>query len=252
MLGAGVLLAGTVAQARGERVLTVFAAASLTDFMKDAEKTFEATHPGVQVRTNVAGSSELRLQIEQGAPVDVFLSADAANMNPLVSARLVSKPVVFTHNVLSIVVAKRAQDKVTCITDLTKPGVRLALAAANVPVGNYTRQMLAKVDKAGKCGKDFARKVQGNMRSEEPNVKAVLTKALLGEVDAGVVYATDIAPELQKQVRVITIPAEYNVVASYPIAVLSRSRNKDLARDFQKFVLSPQGKQLLQRRGFLP
>jgi molybdate transport system substrate-binding protein len=233
-------------------VLSVFAASSLTEFMEDAKKAFERSHPGVEVQVNLAGSSDLRLQIQQGAPADVFLSADAANMNPLVTTKAARKPAIFAHNTLAIVVAKRAQGSVTCPADLAKPGLRLAVAAPAVPVGRYTRTMLAKTEKSGKCGKDYAKSVLANVRSEEPNVRAVLTKVVLGEVDAGVVYTTDIVPGIQKTVRAITIPAEFNVVASYPIATLTRSKNKKLAQEFQAFVLSPEGKQLLQKRGFLP
>jgi len=252
VLAATVLGAGAwAAQVRGT-VLTVFAAASLNDVVNDAKKAFEQSHPGVEVRVNLASSSELRLQLQQGAPADVFLSADTVNMDPLVATKSVSKPIIFAHNTLAIVVAKRARETVTCPADLAKPGLRVAVAAPATPIGQYTRQMLSKTEKSGKCGKGYAKLVLANVRSEEPTVRAVLAKVLLGEMDAGVVYTTDITPGIQKTVRAITVPAEFNVVAAYPIATLTRSKHKKLAQEFQAFVLSPEGKQLLQKRGFLP
>ncbi len=166
--------------APGKRVLTVYAASSLTDFIQDAKTAFEKAHPDCEVRVNTAGSSELRIQIQQGAPCDVFLSVDTANMDPLRSAKLVNSPTIFAHNTLAIVVASRSREVVKCPTDLSKPGLRLALAGSAVPVGRYTRQMLDKAEMVGKCGDGFTDAVLRNVKSEEPNVRSVLHQSRAG------------------------------------------------------------------------
>lgn len=253
ILALGVLAALTgAAWSAPPKQLTVLAAASLQEFMNDAAPAFEKAHPGVKVRTSLAGSSELRIQIEQGAPADVFLSADTKNMAPLVSQHLVQKPVIFTKNSLAILVGRRYRTTIKTPADLAEQGVTLVLAAPEVPVGNYSRQVLAKLDASGKYGKDFSKRVLANVKSNEPNTKSVVAKVLLGEADAALVYVTDATPEVRRSTSVIAIPDNMNVIAAYPIAVVARSRNRALAQEFVDFVLSDDGKSLLRKHGFVP
>jgi molybdate transport system substrate-binding protein len=245
-------LVGAPAQAKGEKVLTILAASSLKEFMDEAGPAFEKAHPGVTVRASLAGSSECRTQIEQGAPADLFLSADTQNMNPLVATHAVEKPVIFAHNKLAIAVSKRASGPIRSYADLAKPGLSLVLAAPQVPVGRYARLMLKNVDQSGKAGRDYSKRVLANVQSEEPNVKSALAKVVLGEADASIVYATDMTAPVLKTTLLVPVPPEFNPTASYPVAVLRRAPNKALAREFAKFVLSPEGKELLKKRGFLP
>jgi molybdate transport system substrate-binding protein len=250
----GVLLAAPAGPAWSapSKQLTVFAAASLKEFMDDAVPAFEKAHPGVKVRANIASSSELRIQIQQGAPADVFLSADNRNMDPLVTAKLVQKPETFTKNTLIIMVARRYRNAIKDPTALAAEGRTLVLAAPEVPVGNYSRQVLAKMEASGKYGKDFSKRVLANVRSDEPSTKAVVAKVLLGEAEAGMCYLTDATPDVRRTVGVVTIPEELNITATYPIAVVTRSRNKPLAQEFVDFILSKQGKDLLRKHGFAP
>ncbi len=132
------------------------------------------------------------------------------------------------------------------------PGLKLDFADPSVPVGNYSRQALAKMDTSGKYGKDFSKRVLANVKSSEPNTKSVVAKVLLGEADAGLVYVTDATPEVRRSTSVIAIPENMNVIAAYPIAVVARSRNRALAQQFVDFILSDQGKDLLRKHGFMP
>ncbi len=232
--------------------LTVLVASSLKEFMDDAAPAFEKAHPGIKVRTSIAASSELRVQIEQGAPADVFLSADTANMDPLLTARLIQKPVIFTKNTLAIIVSKHSRVAIAAPADLAKPNATLVLAAPEVPIGNYSRQVLRKMDASGKYGKNFASRVVANVKSNEPSTRSVAAKVALGEADAGIVYITDVTPDVRRVANVVAIPDEMNVTATYPAAVVSRSRNRELARDFVAFLRSEQGKDLLRKRGFAP
>jgi molybdate transport system substrate-binding protein len=234
------------------RTLTVFGAASLTEFLQGAKPTFEKAHPGVTVRLNLASSSRCRIQIEEGAPCDVFLSANVQNMEPLVKAKLAADPVVFAHNRVVIIVPKSNAGALHTPGDLAKPGLRLVTCAAQVPIGRYTRVVLDKMDKSGDYGDDFMRQVVDNIVSEEPTVKGIVAKVQLGEADAGICYTSDVTQAVREKVLIIDIPEEVNVVAGYPIAVLTGSREKALAGEFVRFVLSKKGQELLVQNGFIP
>lgn len=232
------------------KTLTVFAAASLTNAFEEIGKAFEAANPGVTVEFNFAGSQTLRTQIEQGAQADVFASANSKEMDALVVGNLVaadSAKIFLTNQLVAIMPANNPAG-VTALADLAKPGMKVVLAAKEVPVGNYTLQMLDKMDAV--LGTGFKDKVLANVVSYENDVKQVVTKIQLGEADAGIVYSSDAvaAPELQK----IDIPEENNIVAKYPLAALTISRNPELAQAFIAYVLSSEGQSVLQKWGFLP
>lgn len=230
--------------------LTVYAAASLTDAFTEISKNVEAANPGVTVTLNFAGSQTLRTQIEQGAQVDVFASANAKEMNALVSGKYVGADAaqIFLSNQLLVILPEDNSAGIEQLEDLSKSGLKLILAAEEVPVGNYSLQVLDKLDQA--IGGGYKDKVLANVVSYENDVKQVVAKVQLGEADAGIVYSSDsvAAPDLQK----IDIPAENNVVARYPIAALAQSREPELAQAFIAYVLSSEGQAVLKRWGFLP
>jgi molybdate transport system substrate-binding protein len=232
------------------QTLTVFAAASLTNAFDEIGKTFETANPGVTVKFNFGGSQAIRTQIEQGAKADVFASANTKEMDTLVTSKFVAadNAQIFLTNQLVVIMPASNPAGLTTLTDLTKSGLKLVLAAKEVPVGNYALQVLDKLDVA--LGAGYKDKVLANVVSYENDVKQVVAKVQLGEADAGIVYLSDTvaAPDLQK----IDIPAENNVVAKYPLAALTQSKNPELAQAYISYVLSADGQATLKKWGFLP
>jgi molybdate transport system substrate-binding protein len=232
------------------RTLTVFAAASITDAFTEIGANFEAANPGVTVTFNFAGSQALSTQIMEGAPADVFASADSAQMEALISGEVVAQdaPRIFLANALVIIVPQGNPAGVAGVEDLASAGLKLVLAAEEVPIGRYSRQAFDLMNI--RLGSDFKDRVLANVVSNEDNVRQVVAKVRLGEADAGIVYASDAvsAPELPK----IEIPAKMNVTAVYPIAPLLGSSHPELADAFVDYVLSPEGQAVLQTWGFGP
>jgi molybdate transport system substrate-binding protein len=230
--------------------LIVFAAASLTDAFKEIGTAFELAHPGSRVTFNFAGSQTLQTQIEEGAPADVFASANTDQMQVLVADGMVASdaPEVFLKNQLVVILPPHNPAKVRSLRDLGRAGLKLDLAAPDVPVGSYARQTLAKMNAS--FGDGFQARVLANVVSEEDNVKQVVTKVQLGEADAGIVYTSDAmaAPD----VGTIPIPADLNVIAQYPIALLRHAGDPALAEGFVDYVLSGEGQALLAKWGFQP
>ncbi len=235
------------AQAGAEsQELTVFAAASLRDVFQSIALTFEKQHPRLRVRFNFAGSQDLRVQIEQGAKVDVFASADWKHMKLLADQGAVALPAVFACNVPVVVVPKSNPSNVRNFADLPR-ATHLVLGAAEAPIGAYTDAILTAAERLH--GKAFGEKIRGNVRSRELNVRQVLTKVAMGEGDAGIVYKTD-ALSMPDKVDIIEIPASINVIAEYPIAALKATPRADLARAFVQLVLSKEGQKVLATAGF--
>jgi molybdate transport system substrate-binding protein len=245
-------------EADATQTLTVFAAASLTNAFSEIGRGFEAAHPGVTVKFNFGGSQTLRTQIEQGAQADVFASANTKEMDALVTGKFVAADTakIFLTNQLVVIMPAKNPAGIAGLADLAKPGLKLVLAAKEVPVGNYALQVLDKLDAA--LGAGYKNNVLKNVVSYENDVKQVVAKIQLGEADAGIVYSSDTvaAPGLHK----IVIPAENNVIARYPLAAISQTNpatgattgNSDLAQAFIAYVLSPDGQTILQKWGFLP
>jgi molybdate transport system substrate-binding protein len=233
-----------------KRTLTVFAAASLTDAFTEIGAAFDAANPGVTITFNFAGSQALRNQIEEGAPADVFASASGKEMDTLVTGSFVTKdvPQVFLTNKLVVIIPSNNPAALEKLENLSNPGIKIILAAEEVPVGKYARQALDLMDAS--FGTGFKDKVLANIVSNEDNVKRVVAKVQLGEADAGIVYESDVvaAPELKS----IKIPAELNIIAKYPIAPLVKSENADLAAKFIEYVLSSEGQAVLTKWGFAP
>lgn len=219
-----------------QKILTVFAAASLTDVFTAIGAEFEATNPDVVVRFNFAGSSQLAAQINNGAPGDIFASADVVQMTVVEDAgNLDQQPLVFANNSLVII---SSTERVTTIPDLAQGGVRFITAADGVPIREYSNQVLANLSTDTAYGPNFATHVLSNIVSEENNVRQVVLKTSLGEADAAIVYASDITPDVESTLTIITIPPQYNVEVQYPIAVLKGSGQKGLAQQFIDFVLA--------------
>lgn len=231
---------------------TVFAASSLTESFKAIGAAFQQGNPGVTVEFNFGASSALATQIDQGAPADVFASADAANMDKVAAKALIDgAPVAFARNTPVIVVPAENRAKIEAPRDLAKPGVKIVLAAADVPIGNYARQVIDRLTADPAYGAAFKDATLRNVVSNEANVRAVLTKIELGEADAGIVYRTDAAVSGAK-VRTVALPDAANVIATYPIAVVQAARQAEAARAFVAFVRSAEGQRLLRTAGFDP
>lgn len=223
--------------------ITVFAAASLTEAFGELAAAFEAEHPGVRVRLSFAGSATLRAQVLEGAPADVFASASPEEVAALDAAGLVVEERALATNTLVIAAG---QDGIETFEELGEPGLRLVLAAEDVPAGRYARESLALADADGALGPEFARRVLANVRSNETNVRATLAKVELGEADAAIVYASDLRAAAGN-VRAVAIPERFRVTAEYRIALLSEG---DGARAFVAFATSPEGSATLARHGF--
>jgi molybdate transport system substrate-binding protein len=220
--------------------VSVFAAQSLGASFTDIAAAFEKAHPGAKVTMSFGGSPTLVTQISNGAQADVFAAADTNNMDKLVSSKLVSgSPVIFTKNKLMIVVPKGNPLRVKGLADLARTEVFVALGAPGVPAGDYARHVL---DKAG---------LKVTPRTLESNVAAIINKAALKEIDAGIVYVTDVAID-DYRVDGVEIPEEQNVIATYPIAEVSESRNPAAATSFVAFVQSPPAQAILKSYKFQP
>jgi molybdate transport system substrate-binding protein len=218
--------------------VTVFAAASLTEAFTDDKNHLAPANPGLTVAYSFAGSQQLVAQIQSGAPADVVATADEANMQKLVAATLVETPRAFAANLLEIVVARGNPKGVRGLADLARSDLRVVLEDPSVPAGKYGRQAL---DTQG---------VKVNPVSLELNVKSELRKVETGEADAGIVYVTDVKSAGSKAAGV-PIPAEQNVVATYPVAVVRATRNHAAAQAFVDQLLSGTGQDALKARGFL-
>ena len=220
--------------------LSVFAAASLTASFNALGASFQTANPGVTVKFNFAGTPTLVTQIEQGAPADVFASADTTNMTKLTTDGFTTgTSQVFARNQLEIVVAPGNPKGITRLADLAKPGLIYISEGPTVPAGKYALQALAT---AG---------VKVTPKSLETSVTAVISKIELGEADAGIVYTTDIQAAGSK-VAGVPIPAADNVIATYPIVAVKGSSNLTVANAFIAYVMSATGQSTLATYGFLP
>ena len=231
---------GSSSGGSGQKTLTVFAAASLTESFNAIKTAFEAAHPGVTVKYNFAGSSSLVQQISNGAPADVFASADQTNMDKATQAGVIDgTPTVFVTNKLTIAVAPGNPKGIAGFADLAKSGLTVVVCASQVPCGAAT----------GKVEKDTG--VTLKPASEEQDVKQVLTKVASGDADAGLVYVTDAATAGGK-VAQVQFPEAAQAVNDYPIGVVKNAPQADLAKEFEQFVLGPQAQAELTKVGFVP
>lgn len=246
------LLALLPVHAQQSQTLIVFAAASLTDAFEDIATAFEAQHPGVDVLFNFAGSSDLAAQLGNGAPADVFASANNRQMQAVVDlGRISDSPQVFARNRLILAVPDFNPAEIAALDDLARSGIKLVIAADAVPVRDYTNAMLDAMAADPAYGEAYRQAFMANVVSEEPNVRQVAAKVALGEADAGIIYFSDATPDIADQVLIFPIPDAYNTIATYPIAALNDSPNAELAADFVAFVLSDEGQSILTRWNFV-
>ena len=233
--------------------LNVFAAASLTNAFGEIGANFSAAHAGTEVVFNFAGSNQLATQIAEGAPADLFASANGTQMKVAIeSGRIVSgTQQTFARNRLVVITPSDNPAGLTGLPDLATPGLKLVFAASEVPVGQYSLDFLDKAEADGSLGAGYKAAVIANVVSYEENVRVVLAKVSLGEADAGIVYTSDVAANAAGAVAQIEIPDNLNTVASYPIAPLNDSPNLALAQQFMDYVLSPTGQQVLTQYGFI-
>ena len=233
--------------------VNVFAAASLTEAFTVLGKVLEERNPQVRVRFTFGGSQRLASQIEQGAQADVFASADQRWMTYLQQRGLLAGPPrEFVRNRLVIIIPQANPGQIAKLQDLARPGVKFVIAADAVPAGHYLRDVLAKLNRAPGFGQDYAARVLRNVVSEEDNVKAIVTKVQLGEADAGAVYRSDVTNVVSGRVQILPIPDAYNVVASYPIAIVKGGSSLAGASQFVALVFSQLGQQMLAGYNFIP
>jgi len=248
------LLAGCAGAPAQPASLTVFAAASLAEPFAELGRQFEASHPGVRVAFNFAGSQQLRAQLEHSAQADVFAPASPVEMQSVIAAGLIAPGAerAFARNRLIVIVPADNPGQIVALADLARPGVKLDLADPAVPVGRYTLDVLGKMSADAAFGAGFKPAVLANVVSQEDNVKSVVSKVRLGEVDAGIVYVSDVAGESAAGLGRLAIPDDLNQVATYPIAPLVKAPQPALAQQFVELILSDAGQQVLARYGFLP
>jgi molybdate transport system substrate-binding protein len=240
------------------RTLTVFAAASLVEAFGAIAAEVERRDSTLEVRLNVAGSQQLAAQLVRGAVADLFAAADRDAMQLAADRGLVLEPEIFAHNRL-VVVAARApavDGMLVELINLATPGLKLVLAAPEVPAGRYARQALRNLSRAPGYGPDFATRVLENVISDEVDVRSVLTKVRLGEAHAGIVYASDVSgPDSlarREGIRLIPIPGAFNARADYVIARLRSVDDSAAADAFRALVLGAEGQAILERYGFEP
>ncbi|HXI17724.1 MAG TPA: molybdate ABC transporter substrate-binding protein [Chloroflexota bacterium] len=234
--------------------LVVLAASSLTDAFNEMADDFprRPEAAGLRLILSFGASTQLRIQLEQGAPADIYESADDAQMQLAVRAGLMQgTPTVFARNRLVVVLPKENRAGLTTLSDLGKPGIKLVATVRDVPVGNYTYQTLAKMAADPQYGAGFDQKVLANVVSEEANVRQIVTKVQLGEADAGFVYASEISPRITPDVKTIEIPERLQAAAEHVIGVTRTARAPVTAPRFIDYVHSPAGQTILKRHGFI-
>ncbi len=215
--------------------LTVLAAASLTNVFKTAGAAYEKTHPGTEITFSFAGSQELVAQVRQGAPADALVTADTKSMDSVKDET--GTPAVIAKNRLVIATGEGNPKKIDELKDLGDPQLKVVLAAPEVPAGKYSEKVLD------------AQKITVKPVSQEPNVRAALSKVELGEADAGLVYKTD-ADSAPDKVDAVAIPDAQNAIAEYPAAALKDSENAEAAAAFVAWLAGPEGQKILQDAGF--
>ncbi len=240
--------AASKGQAKEDKTLTVLAASSLTNAFGELEPMFEEQNPGVGVSASFASSSDLLVQIQQGAPADVFASADESKMDTALEEGLVAKPRVFARNRPVVIVPADNPVGIQEFRDLGEVNARLVLAEEKVPIAEYAKTVLANAD--SEYGDDFGQRVLDKVASREANVRASANRVALEEADATFVYASDVTEDIRDRVRVVEIPENLNVLATYPIAAIEGSQNTELAQAWVDFVVGEEGQSVLDSYDF--
>jgi molybdate transport system substrate-binding protein len=231
--------------------LTIFAASSLTDGFGELANTFEEQNEGVEVKQSFGASSDLLAQIQQGAPADVFASAAEEEIDTAVDDGLVAgTPQVFVKNREVIMVPRDNPANISSLEDMAKPDIKLVLAAKNVPAADYAVEILGKANR--EYGPDFEDDVLSNVVSREADVRASVNRVVVGDADATFGYASDYTPDIRDKVKVIKIPPDLNIIATYSIAALKDAEDPELARKWVDLVTSERGQKVLEKWNFEP
>ena len=231
--------------------LTIFAASSLSDAFGELANTFEEQNEGVEVKQSFGASSDLLAQIQQGAPADVFASAAEEEMETAVDDGLVAvTPDVFVKNREVIMVPRDNPGDINSLEDMARPDTKLVLAARDVPAADYAEEILGKANK--EYGSEFEDDVLSNVVSREADVRASVNRVVVGDADATFGYASDYTPDIRNRVKIIPIPPELNIIATYPIAALKDAEVPELARKWVDLVTSKEGQKVLEKWNFEP
>ncbi|MBA2784039.1 MAG: molybdate ABC transporter substrate-binding protein [Rubrobacteraceae bacterium] len=231
--------------------LTILAASSLIDAFGELGKTFEKQNEGVTVKQSFESSSTLLTQIRQGAPADVFASAAMEEMNTAVKDGLVAgDPKVFVKNREIIMVPKDNPAGIKEFRDVAKPDVKLVLAQKDVPAADYALQILDKAN--AEYGASFEKDVLSNVVSRESDVRASVSRVVVGDADATFGYASDYTIDIRDKVKVVPIPPDLNIIATYPIAALEDAKSPELAKKWVELVTSKEGQRVLEKWNFEP
>ncbi len=230
--------------------LTVFGAASLKKALAEIKVSYEAANPGTTITISTDSSTALATKIEQGAPADVFLSADTQNPQSLVDKGLAVGPVTeFAGNTLTVIVPAGNPAGIRTPADLAKAGVKIIACADSVPIARYAGQLVANLSKEAGYPADLVARYTANVASKEDNVAAIVSKIALGEGDAGIVYATD--AKTSDDVTAVPVPDSANVSATYGGVVVKASPNAAAATAFMDWLAGPDGQAILVSLGFL-
>jgi molybdate transport system substrate-binding protein len=237
--------------ATGATELTVFGAASLKGVLAKAKGAYEAAHPEVRLTISIDSSAALETQIEQGAPADIFLSADTANPGKLLDKGFADGSArAFATNLLIVIVPAGNPAAIKSPLDLARPGIKIVAAGQAVPISKYAAQLIANLARQPGYPADFAARYRSNVVSHEDNVGGVVAKVELGEADAGIVYRTDASASTK--VATVAIPPEATVPATYAGVVLKASPHRPAAGAFLDWLVGADGQALLGTLGFLP
>ncbi len=247
LIGAGPWLAFGFGDVPAHRELVVYAAASLTESFTEMGELFEAQSPGVRVVFNFGGSSGLRLQLVHGARADLFASANEREMKKVLGAGLAQEQEPFASNRLALVTPGANPGRIHSVRDLARPGLKLSLAHREVPVGRCAWQLIDELSSPDSFGAGYGDQVLRNVVSEETNVKQVLARVTLGEVDAGFVYFSDLRS--RKDLREVRLTPGRGPVVFYHVAVLKSAAHRELAGQFRDLILSDTGRAVLERHG---
>jgi molybdate transport system substrate-binding protein len=242
---------GSAAPSVANVELTIYGAASLKGALEKAKAAYETAHPGTTLTVSTDSSATLETQIEQGAPADVFLSADTTDPKKLIDKGLTDGAArTFAHNKLTVIVPNANPAGIESPKDLVKTGIKVIAAGDTVPITKYAAQLVANLAKETGYPADFVAAYTGNIASKEDNVKAIVAKVELGEGDAGIVYVTD--AKASTKVMAVEVPDTANVPATYDGVVVKESKNTTAAKAFLDWFAGPDGQAILSGLGFLP
>jgi molybdate transport system substrate-binding protein len=250
---AALVLAVSAGFAQEPEELTVFCAASLTGAFTELGQMYE-NETNIDVVFNFDGSQVLHTQVENGAYADIFVSANKKQLNALKDEGLMNNSTisVFTTNKPALIVPKDNPAQIQNISDLAKPGLKIVIGTKDVPIGDYTLQILDKLANDTAYGPKFKEDVMANVVSNETNVNYIVSKIALGEADVGIAYKSDVTKEMAAKITKIEIPDKYNVIAEYPMGILKQSRYPAEAEEFVNLVKSEEGRAVLAKYGFDP